>query len=99
MLTDLIRKAMELTDQGVQKVRKVAARDPVTVPDDLRAAIDAEPAAASEFESFSPSAQREYADWITGAKRPATRMRRITQAVAWIAEGKKRNWKYEAKSS
>lgn len=24
-----------------------------------------------------------------------TRNRRVTQAVAWIAEGKSRNWKYQ----
>jgi len=31
---------------------------------------------------------------ITEAKREATRAKRIGEAVAWLAEGKARNWKY-----
>ena len=44
---------------------------------------------------FAPSHRREYLEWITGAKQAATRERWIAQAVEWLAEGKKRNWKYE----
>jgi uncharacterized protein YdeI (YjbR/CyaY-like superfamily) len=33
-------------------------------------------------------------EWITEAKRDATRAKRIAQAVEWMAEGKSRNWKY-----
>jgi uncharacterized protein YdeI (YjbR/CyaY-like superfamily) len=33
--------------------------------------------------------------WITETKQPQTRERRIAQAIAWIAEGKQRNWKYQ----
>jgi uncharacterized protein YdeI (YjbR/CyaY-like superfamily) len=47
------------------------------------------------FEEFSASARREYIEWIAGAKQPETRKRRLQQAIEWIAEGKKRNWKYE----
>lgn len=44
-----------------------------------------------------PAAQRqEYLDWIRDAKRAETRRRRIEQAVAWIVEGKPRNWKFES---
>jgi uncharacterized protein YdeI (YjbR/CyaY-like superfamily) len=34
-------------------------------------------------------------EWISDAKQDATRERRITTAVAWIAQGKPRNWKYQ----
>ena len=51
--------------------------------------------AAAVFEAFSPSAKREYIEWIAEAKRPETRDNRIATAVKWIAEGKQRNWKYE----
>ena len=51
-------------------------------------------AASATFEKFSPSHRREYVEWITEAKTPATRTRRLEQAVEWIAEGKPRNWKY-----
>jgi len=63
----------------------------------LREAIDAEPAAAAVFAAFAPSTQRDYAGWITGAKRPATPTRRIAQAVAWNGEGKNRHSKDETR--
>ena len=50
---------------------------------------------AKVFAAFSPSCQREYSDWITEAKRPETKEKRIAQAVEGISEGKQRNWKYE----
>lgn len=65
------------------------------IPAELTAALKRNKAAAKVFAAFSPSCQREYADWITEAKRPETRDKRITQAIEWIAEGKQRNWKYQ----
>jgi uncharacterized protein YdeI (YjbR/CyaY-like superfamily) len=65
------------------------------VPGDLRAAIDAEPKAAAAFAAFPPGCRREYVQWVEEAKRPETRARRIAQAVEWMAQGKRRNWKYE----
>jgi uncharacterized protein YdeI (YjbR/CyaY-like superfamily) len=44
---------------------------------------------------LSPSQQREYVDWITEAKQDSTRAKRLATAVEWLAEGKRRNWKYE----
>ena len=44
---------------------------------------------------MSESAQREYSEWIVDAKTDATRDKRLATAVGWIAEGKRRNWKYE----
>ena len=35
-------------------------------------------------------------EWVLEAKRADTRSRRITQAVAWMAEGKSRHWRYQA---
>lgn len=95
-LATLVRKAMDLTDQGVKRVRKAAApRARAAAPDDFRKALEAEPGTAAIFDGFAASARREYVEWVIGAKRPETRARRIAQSVAWIAEGKKRNWKYE----
>lgn len=34
-------------------------------------------------------------EWVTEAKREETRAKRLTQTVAWLAEGKRRNWRYE----
>jgi uncharacterized protein YdeI (YjbR/CyaY-like superfamily) len=62
---------------------------------DFAAALDAHPAAKATLGGFSPSAQRDYLEWVSEAKQHATRAKRIATAVEWLAEGKKRNWKYE----
>ena len=94
-LEALVRKAMALTDEGVKAPRNKHPKEPFSVPQDLRAAIDARPAAAAAFDGFPPSAQRDYVEWITEAKRDETRAKRVAQAAEWLAEGKRRNWKYE----
>lgn len=94
-LIDLTRQSMRLIEQGVKPPRAATKKPPVTVPQDLRAAIDADPAAKATFDGFPPSCQREYVEWVTEAKRDETRARRLAQTVEWLAEGKKRNWKYE----
>jgi uncharacterized protein YdeI (YjbR/CyaY-like superfamily) len=73
----------------------LAKKAAFTVPQDLRAAIDAVAAAKATFDGFPPSQQREYAEWVSGAKRDETRAKRLAQSVEWLAEGKKRHWKYE----
>lgn len=98
-LVRLVRKAMALRDAGVKAPprRAAAPRPPVRAPADLRAALAANDAARAAWDAFAPSHRREYVEWITEAKREDTRARRLEQAVAWIAEGKGRNWKYAAK--
>jgi uncharacterized protein YdeI (YjbR/CyaY-like superfamily) len=95
VLADLTRKAMTLIDEGVKPIRNKTVKPPLTVPQDLRAAIDAVPAAKATFDGFPPGQQREYADWVSEAKRDETRAKRLAQSVEWLAEGKRRNWKYE----
>jgi len=94
-LIALTRKAMKLIDDGVKPVRDKHKKPPFTVPQDLRAAIDSVPAAKATFDAFPPSQQREYADWVSEAKRDETRAKRLAQSVEWLAEGKRRHWKYE----
>ncbi len=65
------------------------------IPEEFVAALNANPTAKAALEAFAPSHRREYVDWIAEAKRPETRDKRIAQAIEWLAEGKKRNWKYE----
>jgi uncharacterized protein YdeI (YjbR/CyaY-like superfamily) len=97
VLTGYIKKAMELNEAGVKsptRSKPKAPRPELAVPDDLAAALRANPAARATFDKFSPSHRREYIEWITEAKTPATRSRRLQTAVEWMAEGKPRNWKY-----
>lgn len=59
------------------------------------AALDKDPGARATLDSFSPSARREYIDWIAEAKRDETRAKRIATAMDWLRDGKKRHWKYD----
>ncbi|NVM77397.1 uncharacterized protein YdeI (YjbR/CyaY-like superfamily) [Duganella sp. SG902] len=97
VLAGYIKQAMKLNDDGVAAPARAKPATPraLEIPDDLSAALDAVPAARRHFDAFSPSKQRDYAEWLTEAKTEATRARRREQAIAWIAEGKSRNWKYE----
>ena len=97
-MLEYVRKAAKLNASGAPArprpaVRKLAAVD---VPSDLAAALKKSKAAAKTFEGFSPSCRREYVEWITEAKRDETRAKRLATALEWLAEGKKRNWKYES---
>ena len=67
----------------------------IAVPQDLGAALAANAEAAKVFEGLAPSHRYEYLEWITEAKRDETRVKRVNQAIEWLAEGKRRNWKYE----
>lgn len=66
------------------------------IPPELAAALAGDPAATATFEGFPPSCRREYCAWIVEAKRPETKASRVADAVAWMREGKRRNWKYES---
>lgn len=91
-LLALLARAVALVDAGVKPKRAVTAKPPLAMPDDLRVALDAVPAAAAAFHGFPPSAQREYIEWALEAKQEATRARRIATTVAQCAEGKRRYW-------
>ena len=96
-LTGYIRKAMELNEQGIKVKRAKAAtpKAPAKVPAELAAALRRNKKAAATFEAFPPSCRREYVEWITEAKQEATRLKRLQTTIEWLAEGKRRNWKYE----
>ncbi len=92
----MVREAIALAEAGGSMRRNRPPKPPPETPADLRAALDAVPAAAAAFEAFPPGCRREYIDWITEAKRPETRARRLAQTVEWCAQGKRRNWQYES---
>ncbi len=94
-LLKLVKEAARLNESGItmEKKPRPAAR-PVEVPADVTKALEQHARARATFEAFSPSHKREYVEWIAEAKTAVTRQRRLDQAVAWMSEGKPRNWKY-----
>ncbi|WP_443073354.1 YdeI/OmpD-associated family protein [Streptomyces sp. NBC_01451] len=60
-----------------------------TVPDDLAAALTADPAAAASFETLDRQNRYAILYRLQDAKRPETRARRIETYVAMLAKGEK----------
>lgn len=87
-----VRKATGLAGGDAIDVTLTLATEPreVNVPDDLREALDREPAAAAFFVDLSNSLQRYHVDQITSAKTQETRDRRVVKAVDLFLAGKKR---------
>lgn len=96
-MTQFIHGAMRLLDSDAPawNRRRLAPPGPGDTPPALAAALRKNSPAARQYEVMTPGRKREYHDWINEAKRPETQQKRLALAVAWIAEGKARNWQYE----
>jgi uncharacterized protein YdeI (YjbR/CyaY-like superfamily) len=93
-----IREAAARIDAGKKPgwiKRGGPPRPEAEVPPELAEALADDDAAAAAFNGFPPGCRREYCEWIAEAKRPETKARRVAEAVGWMREGKRRNWKYE----
>jgi uncharacterized protein YdeI (YjbR/CyaY-like superfamily) len=62
--------------------------DELRMPDDLAAALAGDPAAAGGFDALSASTKKPILFWVTSAKRPATRARRIAEVLRYAAVGR-----------
>lgn len=100
ILTTYIRKAMRLNEEGVSARPKTArtSKPAPRVPTDLRNALATSQKARAAWTTFSPSHRREYIEWITDAKRPDTRERRVATTLEWLILGRHRNWQYESRA-
>jgi hypothetical protein len=97
-LIGYVKKAAALNESGPKRATKPkSARPAPRAPADLKKEIDKSARARAAWDEFSPSAQRDYVEWVLEAKQPATRARRVATAAEWIAAGKRRHWKYESK--
>ncbi|MGE5226654.1 MAG: YdeI/OmpD-associated family protein [Planctomycetaceae bacterium] len=69
----------------------LSAVDALEVPEDLAAALAADPAAARHFDAFPPSSKKMILYWIASAKRPQTRARRVEETARLAAENLRAN--------
>lgn len=95
VLASYLARALQLCDAGVPARAKTKPRPVPPMPAIFAAALQRNRKAATEWQQFTPSAQREYLEWIIEAKRPETQEKRIETTLEWVAEGKNRNWKYQ----
>lgn len=94
----ILIKAMQLHDSGAKlpaKNKSKSEQKELDIPKDFLDAVKQNSAAYATFDGFSYSNKKEYVAWFLEAKTEATRSKRLAQAIEWMAEGKRRNWKYE----
>jgi len=95
-LDRLIREAAELAKSApAPRKTKHAPKPAPGLHPEFAAALAKAPQARAVLDSFPPSAQRDYFEWIAEAKQDATRQKRVATAIEWLGEGKRRHWKYQ----
>jgi uncharacterized protein YdeI (YjbR/CyaY-like superfamily) len=94
-LDTLIREAATLAKTPAPRKTKHGPKPPPELHPEFAAALAKAPKAKATLDAFPPSAKRDYFEWISEAKQESTRQKRIATAIEWLAEGKRRNWKYE----
>lgn len=60
------------------------------IPADLRKALTTAAKAQAAWEDITPLARNEWICWVTSAKKPETRVRRIERTRDELIEGKRR---------
>ncbi|MEQ9377908.1 MAG: YdeI/OmpD-associated family protein [Imperialibacter sp.] len=63
----------------------------LSIPHDMEALLKNTPAAATNFSSFPPSTRRGILEWISNAKKPETRQKRIEETVSLAAQNIRAN--------
>lgn len=81
-------EAMGYAEEGLVPPKEV---DELELPDELVAALDADPELAEAFHRLTPGRQKSWVLHLTAAKKPATRIARIAKARDKILGGKGAN--------
>ncbi len=77
-------------DTVTLEIAPLAEEPEPKVPADLRKALAADPKARALWDEITPIARRDWIHWITSAKLPETRTRRVASACSMLAAGKRR---------
>ncbi len=92
IIQSYVREAIKLAKEG----RQIAPsrKKPLLVPAELKKALGANRQASENFENMRLGLQREYADYITDAKRDDTKLRRLEKIMPMIKAGSGLHDKY-----
>ena len=80
-----VKEAIAIADSG--REIKPDRKKPVVVPVELKKALAKNKKAGAGFKGITPGKQREYADYISDAKRPETKQKRLEKILPMIQEG------------
>ncbi|MBE9008538.1 YdeI/OmpD-associated family protein [Fortiea sp. LEGE XX443] len=95
-IEELIEQGL-MTQAGLEKIQvakqdgswnSLDAIEALTIPIDLKQALEANPSAHLHFEAFSNSLKKNILFWIESAKRPETRLKRIEQTITEAANNR-----------
>ncbi|MGI8500001.1 MAG: YdeI/OmpD-associated family protein [Hassallia sp.] len=93
-IQELIEQGL-MTQVGLEKIEaakqdgswnSLDAIEALTIPIDLKQALEANSSAKHNFEAFSNSSKKNILFWIDSAKRPETRLKRIEQTIISAAQ-------------
>ncbi len=85
LILEYLNEAIE--NQKAGKIIKVTRNKPVVVPDELQLILDENKELKSFFEGFTKSKQREFSEYISDAKRDATKQTRLEKIIPMILSG------------
>lgn len=83
-MTESGLRLLPMTNDKTDPKRYPPEVEEVTIPEDLDRALQGSPPAHDAFKSLAKSHRRGYIHWITEAKRPETRKKRIRKIVEFL---------------
>ena len=87
-----VKEAIRLVKEGKQI--GPAKKKPPTIPSELKKALAKNNTAQKKFAELTPGKQREYAEYISSAKRDETKQKRLDKILPMIKSGVGLNDKY-----
>jgi hypothetical protein len=96
---ELLHAAVELDSEASLPPMPKKKRKPFPMPEYFVKALEKNKAAAEGFALLAPTYQREYIVWLTFAKLPETRARRLKETLAALLAGRKWAQRKQVKSN
>ncbi|MBT8074841.1 MAG: YdeI/OmpD-associated family protein [Gammaproteobacteria bacterium] len=72
-----------------EKFLQARTQKKLELPAEMEAAIKLNKAAWNNFKQLAPGYRKQYVGWLVSAKKPATRTRRLEEAIRLLARNKK----------
>ncbi len=88
-----IKESVQNIDQG--REIKPARKKPLAIPPELKQALNKSSKLEENFNGFSLSKKRDFAEYISNAKRDETKQKRLEKIIPMILEGVGLNDKYK----
>ncbi|MCB9296056.1 MAG: YdeI/OmpD-associated family protein [Lewinellaceae bacterium] len=86
LVREYLAEAIRNQKQG--REIKPPRKKPLVLPPELKAALDHQPELASRFAQLSHGKKREYAEYVSEAKRAETKAARLAKIIPMVLEGK-----------